>query len=194
MTSRLREEFKRQRHVVLHAVVTEPLLGFLWRHTLARVADAGDDAGDTQVPAAAGFYAEPVMEHLLQRLQPVVEEASGLRLHPTYSYLRLYRNGASLDIHQDRPACEISVSVNLGADPRASWPLWIRSAEGPIAAHLEPGDALLYRGMELEHWREPYTGRAVAQVFLHYVDQAGPCAAWRFDKRDGLALTVPLPI
>ena len=27
---------------------------------------------------------------------------------------------------------------------------------------------LIYRGTELEHWREPFEGNDCAQVFLHY--------------------------
>jgi hypothetical protein len=27
---------------------------------------------------------------------------------------------------------------------------------------------LVYKGMELEHWREPFDGKDCAQVFLHY--------------------------
>jgi hypothetical protein len=51
---------------------------------------------------------------------------------------------------------------------------------------LAPGDALLYLGRELEHWRRPYTGRFHAQLFLHYVDAEGPDAVLAFDGRSGL--------
>ena len=33
---------------------------------------------------------------------------------------------------------------------------------------LNPGDMLIYKGNELEHWREPFEGDHCAQVFLHY--------------------------
>src|SRR5439155_18013998 len=98
------------------------------------------------------------MEHLLERLRPEVERRTGLVLYPTYSFLRTYINGAVLDRHRDRPACEISVSLNLGQDPAKAWPLWIRGPNGVDAAYLEPGDALLYRGIECEHWRERFEG------------------------------------
>lgn len=52
--------------------------------------------------------------------------------------------------------------------------------------NLEAGDALLYRGIECPHWRTHFEGDHQAQVFLHYVDQQGPCAEWKFDKRDSL--------
>jgi hypothetical protein len=67
------------------------------------------------------------------------------------------------------------------------WPLWLRDTDGKaFAAILRPGDALVYRGIELEHWREPYTGEKLSQVFLHYVDRNGPHAEEKFDHRPGL--------
>ena len=189
-----RQIFERQQYVVRRAAVVPPLLGFLWRYVLER-ARGGELRGVEQdVTAAPGAYADPVMEHLLERLRPVVEAATGLALYPTYSYVRLYAQGDALAPHRDRPSCEISLSLTLGQEPPAPWPLWIRGPEGELAARLEPGDALLYRGIDCEHWRERYDGTRLAQVFLHYVNQDGPYAAWKFDKRDSLDLTVPLPI
>jgi hypothetical protein len=86
------------------------------------------------------------------------------------------------------------VSLNIGQEPPIAWPLWMRGSSGPQAVALQPGDAVLYRGMELEHWREPYEGVRAAQVFLHYVDRDGPCAEEKFDRRDALGVTVRLPI
>ena len=49
---------------------------------------------------------------------------------------------------------------------------------------LEEGDAVLYKGCEVDHWREPYTeGTKLAQVFLHYVDANGPYTEWKNDKK-----------
>ena len=53
-------------------------------------------------------------------------------------------------------------------------------------ALLTPGDALIYRGVDLFHWREPYVGRQLVQVFLHYVDRRGPRADQKFDGRKTL--------
>jgi PKHD-type hydroxylase len=55
---------------------------------------------------------------------------------------------------------------------------------------MEVGDAVVYRGMEKQHWREKYTeGKWQAQVFLHYVDQDGPHAEWKYDKRSALGIS-----
>ena len=50
-----------------------------------------------------------------------------------------------------------------------------------IAVDLEPGDAMVYKGCEIEHWREPFHGIACAQVFYHYTDVNGD----KFNPWDG---------
>ena len=37
-----------------------------------------------------------------------------------------------------------------------------------VKIDLKPGDMLVYRGCDLEHWREPFEGDSCTQVFLHY--------------------------
>ena len=189
-----RQTFERQQYVVMRSAVVPPLLGFLWRYVLERAQSGALQAIEKDVTAAPGAYGDPVMEHVLERLRPFVEALTGVPLYPTYSYCRLYTHGDALAPHRDRPACEFSLSLTLGQEPPAPWPLWIRGPEGEHGVHLEPGDALLYRGIDCEHWRERYEGARLVQVFLHYVNQDGPHAAWKFDKRDSLDLTVPLPI
>jgi hypothetical protein len=193
MSEAVGQAFARDRFAVMRALVVDPLRRFLWRYVLERESRGMLDS-DPHRPGTPVAYGDVVMEHLLERLRPSVESAAGRRLFPTYSYLRLYQAGNALEPHLDRPACEISLSVHLGQEQPVSWPLWVRGPRGPEAVALEPGDAVLYRGTEVEHWREPYQGRRSAQVFLHYVDQDGPFAEWKFDKRESLSMAVRLPI
>jgi hypothetical protein len=51
---------------------------------------------------------------------------------------------------------------------------------------LSDGDAVIYRGCDLDHWREPcrgYEGYLMGQVFMHYIDKNGPYVEWKYDKR-----------
>lgn len=88
--------------------------------------------------------------------------------------------------HRDRKACEISLSLNIGQRPSEPWPLCVESERESHSASLSPGDALLYRGIDLFHWRDAYQGEALVQVFLHYVDLDGPNADQKFDGRPTL--------
>ena len=158
---------------------------------------------DSQIPNTYSHYADPVMETLLVKVLPVMQQETGLNLIPTYSYARLYKKGDELKRHKDRPSCEISTTINLGGDP---WPIFIdgtgadsvideyKNIHKPNAPKgtkvlLEVGDMLVYTGCDLEHWREPFDGNICGQVFLHYNHVDGPFAENnKFDRRPMLGL------
>lgn len=178
--------FDRDRLVTLRHLLQEPELSLLYRYA-GKVALLGVmDPGDSQVPNAPCSYGDPMMEGLLSKLLPTVEKVSGLELFPTYSYLRVYKDGDALGRHTDRPSCEISLSLCLGYHGPGPWPIWIEGPRGVVSVSLEAGDGLVYRGIECPHWRSPFEGSSLAQVFLHYVDQRGPYSQWKFDKRSSL--------
>ena len=107
-----------------------------------------------------------------------------------YSYARLYKPGDVLPRHKDRYSCEVSTTLKLGGDP---WPLYLdptgKTGGAGIKVELEPGDMLLYSGCDLEHWREAFTGKDCAQVFLHYNDSKKKTAKVnKFDNRPLLGL------
>lgn len=51
---------------------------------------------------------------------------------------------------------------------------------------MEPGDALVYSGPEVAHWRDAFAGQSQTQIFLLYVRRNGPNAHLRFDRRPRL--------
>jgi hypothetical protein len=175
--------FDHDRYVVLPALLSEPSLSQVYGYACKCAAAGRMSPGDGQVPDTPCAYGDFIMEGLLISLLPEIEHASGLALSPTYSYFRVYKHGDSLARHTDRPSCEISLSLCLGFEQEESWPFWIEGPGGAASVNLAPGDAVLYRGMDLPHWRERFEGQRQAQLFLHYVDQNGPYTEWRFDKR-----------
>ena len=145
---------------------------------------------DPQVPETYSHYSDIAMETLLERLTEPMSKETGLNLIPTYSYARIYKKGDVLKRHKDRYSCEVSMTMNLGGD---SWPIYLEPSgetdkEG-VKINLEPGDALIYRGCEVEHWREAFEGENCGQVFLHYNDASGENAEEnRYDTRPFLGL------
>ena len=117
----------------------------------------------------------------------------------TYYYDRVYYVGQELVKHMDRDVCEISLTFQIGSNSKKPWPIWVKTPdiydenrniikkgkEVPIC--LNDGDAVIYKGCERPHWREPlkskYTllqrvaGKILGkredtyhhQVFFHYV-------------------------
>jgi hypothetical protein len=119
-----------------------------------------------------------------------MEKETGLKLNTNYSYARIYKKGDILKRHKDRFSCEISTTLNLGGDV---WPIYLdptgKENNKGIKVILNPGDMLVYKGNELEHWREPFTGEKCAQVFLHYNNIATENAKDNiFDRRPHLGL------
>ena len=146
--------------------------------------------GDSQCPLSYNMDHCALFDSLLEQLTPSIEKATGKKLYPTYAYARWYAPGDELQIHRDRPACEISATINLGFKGN-QWPIYMGYDNNKINCKkidMQVGDAVVYKGEELYHWREKYTeGEWQAQVFIHYVDANGPNAEWKYDKREKLA-------
>lgn len=139
-----------------------------------------------QVPNAHSKYADPAMESLLLHLHKLMEKHTELSLFPTYSFYRVYRKGDELVAHKDRESCEISctLSFNFSYDnSKYNWPIFMDGTP----CSMEPGDLVIYKGCELEHWREkfspPKNNDWHVQGFFHYVDQNGPFSDFKYDKR-----------
>ena len=138
---------------------------------------------DSQVPGAFSCYGDFVMETLLDNALLGMRKITGLNLHPTYSYYRVYENGNELKRHKDRPSCEVSTTLclgydNTGAPKDYNWGMFVEKS-GKIGQKgkelpMRPGDMIVYRGCLVEHWREEYKGTNLSQVFLHYNNADGP--------------------
>jgi hypothetical protein len=176
------ELFAQQKYVVWRSCLKDPQLSLLYGYACKR-AESGTMGHDARSPGAWAAPGDFFMDGLLIDLLPLAEKVTALTLFPTYSYFRVYSRGDILVKHTDRPSCEISVSLCLGYVAERPWPLLLENALGTSSIELAPGDALFYRGIECSHWREPMEGEKAAQAFLHYVDQNGPYAEWKYDKR-----------
>ena len=124
------------------------------------------------------FYSDSFTEVMLVNKLNKMEQETGLKLIPTYSFSRVYSYNADLKKHKDRPSCEVSVTVMWGSDG-VSWPIIMDGTK----CEMEPGDAVIYLGCELEHWRENFEGDWHAQSFLHYIDANGPYKDYAYDQR-----------
>jgi len=88
--------------------------------------------------------------------------------------------------------------MNLGGD---KWPIFIEPNKNKgrmtdngyvsdftkgVKVDLSPGDILIYKGCDLEHWREEFKGEKCVQVFLHY--NKAKSQENMYDKRPTLGL------
>ena len=197
--------FKKDKYQVIKGAVSKELANFCYQYFLNKrevarylfdekyISQFTEYFGvwnDTQIPETYSHYSDIVMETLLQKVKPVMEEQAEVKLTETYSYARIYKKGDELKKHKDRYSCEISTTLNLGGD---NWSIFLEPSgekgKDGIEVKLEAGDMLMYRGCDLEHWRTPFEGEDCGQVFLHYNDASGKDAKQnKFDGRPMIGL------
>jgi hypothetical protein len=139
---------------------------------------------DGRVVGAPRLYMDMLTEALLVQQLPAVEKRIGEELWPSYSILRMHQSGAELPKHLDRPASEVAVSIALGGD--LAWPLFLETAQGDAMFTPNPGDAVVYSGTVLPHWRTPYRGELQVQCVLFYVRKNGEYAIHKYSGRAGV--------
>ena len=189
---------------IIRQVISKELTDFVYSYFLMKrnvarkmyddryISQSNYDYGrwnEEQIPETYSHYADIAMETLLQNLQPKMEEETGLKLTPTYSYARIYKKGDILKRHKDS-LLGVSTTLNLGGD---DWPIYLEPSgeEGKegIKVDMQPGDMLVYKGCDVEHWREEFKEDSCGQVFLHYNDASDPKAEEnKYDKRPFLGL------
>lgn len=170
-------------YAVIKNLVTPEVAAELCNH-IGQLEKNGAIAPDTIVAESFYVYRDPLFESVLEQLLPKIEEACGCRLYKTYSYARQYKMNSILPAHRDREACEFTVSLTLGYEGKP-WPIWVKDRNGhSVSFSLEAGDALIFQGIDLDHWRELNTYGNCSQLFLHYVDQQGPYAQYRNDQQE----------
>ena len=197
--------FKKNKYKILRGAVSVELTKFIYSYFLNRRSAArflfdqkylspyNTEWGvwnDAQVPNTYTHYSDTAMETLLPLLNKKMNQETGLKLSPTYSFARIYKKGDVLVRHKDRDSCEVSTTIHLGGEP---WPIYLdptgKEGQAGIKVDLEPGDMLIYSGCELEHWREEFTGKDCGQVFLHYNNLKGKnYKINKFDRRPILGL------
>lgn len=180
--------FKNNGYCIVREAISEELRDFVTQYALFDEMQNYNSISDGQTENAHSKYGDPAMETMLLHLHSIIEKNTGLKVYPTYSYYRVYRNEEELKKHKDRESCEISCTLCFNYsydDTKYQWPIYMDG--NPVA--LKPGDLVIYRGCDLDHWREKFTIKENAwhvQGFFHYVDRNGPYEDFKFDKRKSI--------
>lgn len=190
--------FKENRYLDLKNIVPVDLCRIITKYALLKEeTEFSPELGNTaQVENAHSVYSDTLMETMLHFLLPHIEKNTGLSLCPTYTYYRVYRPGMILDRHRDRPSCEISTTVCFGFNyTNVSFDYkWGMYVEPGNLITQNPGDIIIYKGCELDHWRDSFSagpGSYQVQAFFHYIDKNGPFyPEHAYDKRPGIGYRI----
>lgn len=133
-------------------------------------------------------YNDALMETLLNKLTPLVEQATERSLWPTLSFYYTYANGNYLKKHVDRSSCEFVAGLCIGADDafqttHKTWPLMLNVRQKTVSIELNAGDLVIFRGHQTEHWRDVFQGEWFVSAIFAYVEKTGPYAFQKYDQR-----------
>jgi len=167
-------------------ITKEEAISIKYKNLCGFVNELGSLEGhwDEQRGRVLTCYAPPTCAYIIHRVKPILEEALGEELIPTYWFSTTYHNRGWMNCHTDRPSCEVSVTMNICGD--AKWPIKLKDLSGKRREVVTPvGEGLAYLGTIVPHWRSPlrtHDNDRFMQLFLHYVRKNGKYSEYAFDK------------
>ena len=187
------KHFKEKKYAVLPELLPSAQMKALRNYFREYVRNGFMPFGDNQVNLRYYQHDEPLAVFFHENLTKVMSLVAGEEVQPSYVYAASYKEGAKLKPHTDREQCEYSFSFQVDYLPEqenhlSTWGLFVKeleegeahtSEEFPAenqsedtnkAVYLKSGDALIYKGCELVHYRyELPQGHQSTSLFFHYV-------------------------
>lgn len=131
--------------------------------------------GDPQCPLRYVAHNEPVAGFFHRELTGAVSTLLGRPVKPSYCYFIGYQSGADLPKHIDRVQCKYTLALCLDFSPEpaceTTWPLQLELPTETVVVYQALGDALLYEGRKIPHFRTCLgEGCTSTSILFHYVD------------------------
>lgn len=171
-----RATMQNQGYAVLRKLINPLQQGALRRYLRRMETEGYFRVGDSQVKLRNSIYNEAMARYFHHQLNYVVNQITPEDVIPSYCYLSVYQPGAVLRKHRDRRQCAWNMSLILDMEPEQpqaeAWPIYLELPSGRQEVRLEMGDAVIYRGHDIDHWREALgEHQRVTACFYHFVDE-----------------------
>ena len=159
-----------------------------------------EEIDELDVPTSFSRYKYPSYHQVHKLIGKAIENILQIDLFPTYYYERCYWKNSVLVRHTDRPACEISISIQVSSNTKP-WPIFFKKPNGEESSvTMNDGDGVIYKGIEIEHWRNRLDSKYNRfqryikklrkieddtyhhQVFFHYVRAQGNYVHHAYDR------------
>ncbi|MBG0794477.1 sulfotransferase [Methylocystis sp. H62] len=175
--ARTREALKatiaRSGYCVIPRLIGSPHTQALARYYRTMIASDLWTAGDDQVERRHGWHNEAMAQFVQYQLWDFVSELAGEKVVPSYAYVSAYQSGAELDPHFDRKQCVYTLSfvIDESGGRSVDWPIHFETVDGSVEVTAALGDAVLFCGHDMPHWREraPAPCLALTTLLNHYV-------------------------
>lgn len=126
------------------------------------------ESSDTHYKNSYG--GEVRFDDIYDRLTSVIKDVTKLNITKANSYSRIYFNDSVLKPHLDREGLDLTLSVQIENTFNIPTPIYGEGYDNTIyESVLNNGDAVLIKGGELKHWRNPILGEGyMICVFFHW--------------------------
>jgi hypothetical protein len=166
--------FRRNGYVRLPALLHPFHIDALRKYYRRLIRNGGMCHGDGENTDRYTAHNEAVSRFFHRQLLRAVTHIAGEPLKPSYTYVVSYQGGAELQPHVDREQCEFTLGLLLDYPPEHEqerpWPLCIKTRRGTVEIKQQVGEAVLFRGCRLSHFRPPlHAGYTSTSMLLHYV-------------------------
>ncbi|MBT8422612.1 MAG: hypothetical protein HKN56_07085 [Gammaproteobacteria bacterium] len=177
--SAAREAFQRDGVVIVDGILDPYFREFLqsYYRTVREHSEAHFGRDWTSMNGQGDACSEAVLYTVRSHISDITE----LDLLPSMSVARMFEKGDKVGRHIDGPTNEINCTLCIDRD--SPWYLHFENEKVAAKVDLLPGQAVLYRGNELFHWREKYTGSNHVQVIFGYVLKGGAHEDRAFERR-----------
>jgi hypothetical protein len=170
------DRFQFDAHVRLPGLIHPFHLGALRRYYRQLVRTGGMTLGDNACPRRFVAHDESVARFFHCQLTAIVSTVVGVRVKPSSVCVASYQGGSNRPVHADSESCEYAASLLVDYTPepfdQSPWPLYLESAKGTAAVWQAIGDAVLYPGRSLSHYRKPLADNATSTSLLfNYIDE-----------------------
>lgn len=185
------DEFKQENQKIINS--REKNLGILSYRNKSDIEIRETDQTSLTNKNCSSRYKHPLYEKIHYFLKEKIENILEKKIYPTFYFDRVYMPNSELKPHTDRNSCEISVTLHIKTNLKKPWLIYFRDYQNmEVGIDLLPGDAILYKGIDLLHWRNPLPTRHndiyskvrkcfniaddtyYHQAFFHYVLSDGP--------------------
>jgi hypothetical protein len=162
-------------YAVLPALLNPVQTGGI-RHYYRALEKKGIIREDLQIEGRYAMHNEPLARYIHHQLQYLMNRLSPEKVKPSYCYLAVYTPGSILKRHTDRRQCAWNISLVIDMEPELkradAWPIYLDIAGQIHEVKLGMGDAVIYRGTKIPHWRNRLPeNQKVTVCFLHFVEQ-----------------------
>lgn len=167
--SAAREAFRRDGVVIVDGIIDPYFREFLQSYysKVRNYSEAHFGHDWTSINGLGDACSDAVMYSTRSYITDITE----LDLIPSFSAVRIFEKGDSVGRHLDGPSNEINCTLCIDRD--TPWHLHFKNDRVEGKVDLLPGQAVLYRGLELYHWRDKYKGHNHVQVIFGYVLKGG---------------------